>query len=477
MQSQIGLIGLGTMGAALARNLGKNGFRVSVWNRTQEKVTEFVDDYGAQPDGAFYSPQNFEDFVESLESPRKVIVMVPAGKPFQAVLQQLVPALEKGDAIMNGGNEIFRVTEVLEAKLNEQGIHYLGAGISGGEEGALRGPSIMPGGTQQAYQLFEPVLSAIAAEDFQGRACVAYMGRGGAGHYVKMVHNGIEYAEMQMLAEAYDMLKTLYKLGNEEIAEIFAAWDEGRLSSFLTEISVDVLQKKEEGQPLLDLILDRAGQKGTGQWTSQEALALGVAAPAITGAVYMRYMSADKELRTQLSQDYPTLDAVPNMLVSEFAEHLEKALFAARIANFEQGFALLRAASMEYKYDLNFSEIARIWQGGCIIRSALLRDIQEFYASASGADAAANAASADSLYKSDFAHKAIVDAQKSWRTVVQLAIEHSIPMIAISGSLTHFEAYRHGRLPANFIQGLRDRFGSHGYERTDKEGSFNSMWP
>jgi len=450
MPSKIGLIGLGTMGSALAQNLAAHGFKVSIWNRTREKMQEFIAAHGEE---SFHMPKSLEGFVESLEWPRKIIVMVPAGEPTVQVLKQLAPVLGEEDVIIDASNAIFRVTEIYQQQLETKKIQLLGVGISGGEEGALKGPSIMPGGDKEAYDEVEPILSAIAAEDFNGKACVSYMGKKGSGHYVKMVHNGIEYAEIQMLAEAYDLLKTLYKLKNDEIAEIFANWNEGRLNSYLTEISVEVLKKEEDGKPLIDLILDKAGQKGTGQWTSQEALALGISAPSITGAVFMRYQSTNKIERTELSKLYPVKRETPKMLVSEFAEHLEKALFATRISNFEQGLSLLRAADVQHKFELNIPEAVRIWQGGCIIRCELLRDIHSTLKS-----------QPQNLYATDFAHTALVDSQKSWRQVVQIATEHSIPMTAIPGALTHFEASRSSQLPANFIQGLRDHFGSHGYQ-------------
>ena len=446
MKSKIGLIGLGTMGSALARNLASKGFQVTLWNRTREKMLEFTKEHGEEK---FFIPKSLEGFVESLEWPRKIIIMVPAGEPTMQMLKQLAPVLSEEDVIIDAGNAIFRVTEVYQQQLESKGIHLLGVGVSGGEEGALKGPSIMPGGDEEAYDEVEPILSAIAAEDFNGKACVSYMGKGGAGHYVKMVHNGIEYAEMQVLAEAYDLLKNLYKLKNEEIADIFANWNEGRLNSYLTEISVEVLKKTKGKKPLLDLILDKAGQKGTGQWTSQESLALGMPAMSITGSVLMRYASANKEERVELAKLYPKKSQSPKMLVSEFSEHLEKALFASRISNFEQGLALLRAADKEHKFGLNIPEILRIWQGGCIIRCEVLKDMQK---------------ENQNLYFADFARKAITDAQKSWQLVVQTATEHRIPLTAISGALTHFESSISERLPANFIQGLRDHFGSHGFD-------------
>ena len=458
----LGLIGLGVMGKALARNIASHGFTVSVWNRSYDKIPAFVQEFG---EDSFYAPKDFEDFVESLEKPRKVILMVPAGPATQAVIDQLLPVLEPGDCIMDGGNAHFKETEALQAQLSAKGLHFLGCGVSGGEEGALRGPSIMPGGNPEAWEAFEDVLKAIAAEDFSGKSCVSYMGHGGAGHYVKMVHNGIEYAEMQMLAEAYELLKALYKLSHDEIADIFAQWNEGRLASFLVEISVDILRRKEDGQDLLKLILDQAGQKGTGRWTSEEALALGVPVPSIAGAVFMRGFSAAKAERQALEPLYPKMEQAPQMVLTDFVKHLEQALFAARIANFEQGFALLRAANEAYNFGLNFPETVRIWQGGCIIRSAILKDMHSAFTG-----------QVQNLYFTDFAHTAMVEAQKSWRRIVAMGVEHSIPVHVLAAGLTHFEASRQGRSSANFIQGLRDRFGSHTYKRVDKDGTFHTDW-
>jgi len=462
MSSQVGLIGLGTMGSALARNLASRGFRVSVWNRTHEKVTEFVKEFGSE---SFYASDNFEDFLENLEKPRRVILMVPSGKPTQEVLDQLKHALQEGDCIMDGGNSFYKDSENAIKELLQQGIYFLGTGISGGEEGALKGPSIMPGGNREAWEEFEPLLTAISAEDFNGKACVAYMGTGGAGHYVKMVHNGIEYAEMQMLAEAYDFLKNLYRLKHEEIAEIFCGWSDGPLSSFLVEISSEVLLQEEEGKPLLDLILDQAGQKGTGQWTSSEALTLGVATPSLTQAVFARGISSDKELRGELSALYPARSQTPKLLVSDFVEHLEAALLLTRLSNFEQGLALLRAAEKDHQFGLRIPEAVRVWQGGCIIRSSMLKEIHR-----------ATLADKRSLYFSSFAQELIGKKLHSLQTVVSTGALHGIPLFALSGALSHFEAYRHASLPANFIQGLRDRFGAHGYQRVDKEGTFHTEW-
>jgi len=462
MPSNLGLIGLGTMGKSLARNIASRGYTVSLWNRTKEKITAFVDEFGSDQ---FYEPSSFEDFIQSIERPRRLIVLLPAGQATESVIRDLSEVLDPGDVVLDGANQNFSDSQAYQEIMNAKGIDLLSCGISGGEEGALKGPSMMPGGSKEAWNLFSEVLSAVAAEDFNGAACVSYMGAGGAGHYVKMVHNGIEYAEMQMLAEVYKFLRDVYHLSHEEISDIYEQWNAGALRSFLVEISVEVLRKKEEGQDLLDLILDKAGQKGTGRWTSQEALALGVPTPSITGAVFMRAFSANKTERVNLELHFDLKKLRPNMTVNEMVKHLEKALICSRIANFEQGFALLRAADQAYEFNLNFSEIVRVWQGGCIIRSQVLKDMHEFFLVKN-----------ENLYFADFAQKSLKEGYSSWKLVAQLMVEHSIPSLAINGALTHFEASSQSRSSANFIQGLRDCFGAHSYERVDKEGKFHSQW-
>lgn len=462
MTSQLGLIGLGTMGSALARNIASRGFKVSLWNRTHEKVIDFVQRYG---DESYYMAENFEDFIESIDRPRRLIVMVPAGEATEEILNQLKNTLREGDCILDGGNAFHKDTENRVRQFLDQGLYFLGTGISGGEEGALKGPSLMAGGSREAWEEFEPILTAISAEDFNGKACVAYLGKGGAGHFVKMVHNGIEYAEMQMLAEAYDLLK-LYRLKNAEIAEIFREWDEGKLSSFLTEISIDVLQKEEEGgKPLLDLILDKASQKGTGAWTSQEALTLGVAVPSLTASVFARGISETKEKRQELHHFYPPLEEAPNAVLSETVSHLTKALLATRVVNFEQGYTLLKKASQHYGWELPLQEIFRLWQGGCIIRCSLLKDFH-----------AALNLPLESLYFAPFVQSILKDSYGAWKQIVTQGVQTGRALFALSAALQHFEAHRTKILPAHFIQALRDRFGAHGYERTDKEGFFHTQW-
>lgn len=457
MTTQLGLIGLGTMGQGLARNIASHGYTLSLWNRTQEKITEFTQEFGTEN---FYAPKDFEDFIQSIERPRRIIIMVPAQGPTRAIIDQLTPLLEKDDIILDGGNAHFRDTVSYQKELEAKGIHFLGTGISGGEEGALKGPSIMPGGSEHAWNSFKEILQSIAAEDFNGKACVAHMGSGAAGHYVKMVHNGIEYAEMQALAETYDILHTLYKLPHDEIADIFENWNRGTLDSFLTEISVDVLRAKEEGKELLDLILDRSAQKGTGRWTSEEALALGIPTPSITGAVFSRALSSQLEARKELAKTQPRQEKPPKLTVSQITKHLEAALLAARILNFEQGFQLLRAADQEYQFNLNFTEITRIWQGGCVIRCELLKNISAVFSEG----------------QKSLITKELLEPVKSLRLITQAMAQHALPSSAFAGCLNYYDAMTRERLPANFIQGLRDRFGSHTYERVDKPGKFHTNW-
>lgn len=464
MPSQVGLIGLGTMGAALARNLASRGYKVSVWNRTHQRVTDFIQLYG---EGSFYGAEHVEDFVESLEQPRKIILMLPAGAPTEEVLNILLPALAEGDVLMDGGNAHFKDTERFQSELKERGVLFLGTGISGGERGALIGPSLMPGGPEEAWRLFEPILSKIAAEDFEGKACVAYMGQNGAGHCVKMVHNGIEYAEMQAFAEAYDLLSSLYKLSQEEVAAIFERWKHGALESFILDISIDLLKKRElTGEFLLPHILDKAGQKGTGLWTSQEALDLGVPTPSITAAVFARGLSQEKDRRVALAPLLASPEFAPSVLLADFVTALEQALILARLSHFAQGLELLKAADKEYGFGLNLGEILRVWQGGCIIRARILKELR-----------AAVVEHAERHLFEDPRLQVQIKAQASaLRTVVATAAPRGVPLLVLSADLAYLESYRRAILPAHFIQGLRDRFGLHGFERTDCPGTFHGDW-
>lgn len=463
MASHIGIMGLGTMGSALARNIASRGYRVSVWNRTHEKVTDFITKYGDQ---SFYGAEHIEDFVESLEKPRKIILLVPAGEPTKDAVQNLLRALEEGDAIMDGGNAYFKDTEKLQGELKEHGIFFLGCGVSGGEKGALTGPSLMPGGEKEAFDYFEEILSKISAEDFNGKACVSYLGKAGAGHYVKMVHNGIEYAEMQILAEAYDMLKRIYKIPQEELVQIFEELNRGKMESFLTQISIDVLKKKEGELPLLNLILDKAGQKGTGLWTSQESLELGIPTPGITEAVFARGVSAFKDLRVDLAQKMPSIEWAPAMMLSDFVKDLEDALYLGRILNFAQGLELLRTANLKYSYELKLDEALRVWQGGCIIRCALLSELHEL----------ALQNPAQSIFETTWFQKKVQENGQGLRRVISTASARGVPLFSLSANLNYLEALRSKILPANFIQGLRDHFGAHGFERLDEPGNFHAQW-
>lgn len=461
MLSNIGLIGLGAMGANLARNIAMHGFKISVWNRNAEKIMELVNKY---PSDNFYAPQSFEDFINSLENPKKIIIMVPAGKALNDVLESLVPHLQTGDTIIDGGNSHFRDTEIFQRELSPKGIYFLGAGISGGEKGALNGPSIMLGGDIRGYQNVKEIFSSIAAEDFAGNSCFTYTGNLGSGHYVKMIHNGIEYAEMQMLAEAYDFFHHLYKLKNTEIATIFKKWSRGPLNSFLIDTVIKVLDKKVEDMDLIDLISDEADQKGTGLWTSEEALALMSPALSITAALYMRILSLNKD-RKILAQLYPKHESVPNLMVSQLADDFEKTMQMLRLIHFEQGFQILHEANKIYNFNLNFSEIARVWQGGCIIRNPLLKEIADYYKTGTA-----------SLYKSDFAKNIINNSEKSLRKVLSVSVTYGLPMIVFSSGLTHFDYSRRSNLSTNLIQGMRDAFGSHGYKMIDQEGTFHANW-
>ncbi len=462
MKSSVGLIGLGTMGAALARNIASRGVQISVWNRSRDKMAEFAEKFSNEN---FCIPSDFEEFIESLDKPRKIILMVPAGDAMNSVMNTLLGFLEAGDTVMDGGNSHFRDTEIYQRELSAKGINFLGTGISGGEIGALKGPSIMPGGSKEAWQAFEPILNAISAEDFSGKACVSYMGSAGAGHYVKMIHNGIEYAELEMISEAYDFFHSIYRLKNDEIADIFSKWNDGKLSSYLTDITVNVLRQKDGDHNLIDLISDKAGQKGTGLWTGEESLHLGVPALSITSAVYMRILSSNKDSRIELNKFYPKHEEVPNMIVPELVDHFEKALLMTRLINFEQGFEILRAADLQYKFGLNLAEISRIWQGGCIIRNTLLKEIHEAFILRN-----------DSLYHSEFAQELIKDCEKSLRIILGISVKYGLPMIAFSSALTHFDTSRRISLPTNLIQGMRDFFGAHGYERIDRDGKFHTDW-
>jgi 6-phosphogluconate dehydrogenase len=467
MQSHdIGLIGLAVMGQNLVLNMERNGFRVAVYNRTASKTEAFM--AGPAAGKNITATYTIEDLVAALKKPRIVMLMVQAGAPVDAVIGQLRPHLEPGDLIIDGGNSFFQDTERRAEELQADGIQFMGVGISGGEEGALWGPSIMPGGPREAYALVEPIFTAIAAK-VNGDPCVTYVGPGGAGHYVKMVHNGIEYGDMQLIAEAYDILHRGLGLTAEELHQVFARWNEGVLSSYLIEITADIFTHVDEatGRPLVDVILDKAGQKGTGRWTSQNALELGVPTPTINAAVEARIISAYKDERVRAAEVLHGPDGRYHGDRAAFIEAVGDALYAAKICSYAQGFAMLRAASREYGYGLNYSELARIWRGGCIIRARFLDDVRAAFA---------EDPELPNLLLAPFFREAVASRQAAWRQVLRTAIELGIPTPALSASLAYFDSYRSARLPANLIQAQRDYFGAHTYERVDKEGVFHTEW-
>jgi len=466
-KQQIGVIGLAVMGKNLAFNIESRGYSISVYNRSSSRTDEMM----LEAEGKQVSPQyNLEDFVESLETPRKILLMVQAGNPTDAVIQELTPLLDQGDILIDGGNTFFKDTQRRSEELEEHGIHFIGTGVSGGEEGALLGPSIMPGGQKEAHELVKPILEAIAAK-VDGEACTTYIGPDGAGHYVKMVHNGIEYGDMQLISEAYFIMKHVLGLNAQELHDVFAEWNEGELDSYLIEITADIFTKidEETGEPLIDQILDTAAQKGTGKWTSQSALDLGTPLPIITESVFARYLSAMKDERVHASG---VLSGPPVNLVSEedkqeIIESIRQALYMSKICSYAQGFAQMRAASETYDWDLQYGEIAMIFRGGCIIRAAFLKDIKAAY----DRDQQLPNLLLDPYFKG------IVDKyQSGLRNVLKIAIENGIPVPGLSAALAYYDSYRTANLPANLLQAQRDYFGAHTYKRIDKEGDFHTEW-
>lgn len=468
MKSDIGLIGLAVMGQNLVLNMESKGYRVSVYNRTEQKTREFMEGPAAGKDRitAYYT---LEDFVASLERPRKVMLMVKAGQPVDIFIDKLLPLLDEGDIIIDGGNSYFKDTIRRTEQLNEKGILYLGTGISGGEEGALKGPSIMPGGNKEAWDQVGKILIDISAKVDGKIPCCDYIGPDGAGHYVKMTHNGIEYGDMQLISEAYFLMKELLGMTAAEMQKVFARWNEGELNSYLIEITADILGRVDEetGKPIVDVILDRAGQKGTGKWTSQEALELGVAAPTIADAVFARCMSAIKEERVEASKVLKGPNKKYEGDREQLIEDIGKALYASKICSYAQGFQLLAEASKVYNWNLKLGDIALLWREGCIIRAQFLDKIKEAY------DRDKNL---KNLMLDPYFKNVLEEAQDGWRRVVSIAVQHGIPVSSFSSALAYYDAYRKDRLPANLIQAQRDYFGAHTYERVDKEGNFHTEW-
>lgn len=463
---QFGLIGLAVMGQNLALNIESRGYSVAVYNRTADRTREFADTRAVGK--RITSTYTLEELINALERPRRILLMVKAGKPVDEIIQQIAPLLDKGDLLIDGGNSFFMDTERRSAQLAEAGLLYIGTGVSGGEEGALKGPSIMPGGQPEAYALVEDMFKAIAAK-VDGDPCVSYIGPRGAGHYVKMVHNGIEYGDMQLISEAYDILHRGLGLSAAELHDIFAEWNQGELSSYLIEITANIFAKvdPETGKPLVDVILDEAEQKGTGKWTSQNALDLGVPTPTINSAVEGRLLSAYKHERVHAAKALSGPQPVFHGDRAAFIQDVRGALYASKICSYAQGMALLRAASREYGYNLRLDELARIWRGGCIIRAKLLGHIREAFLR----DPDLPNLLLDAEFK-----EAVESRQQSWRRVIQTAVGMGIPCAAMSVSLAYFDAYRSERLPANLLQAQRDYFGAHTYKRIDKPGTFHTEW-
>lgn len=465
-KQQIGVIGLAVMGKNLALNIESKGFTVSVFNRSPEKTHDLLKEAEGKNLQGYFS---IEEFVESLESPRKILIMVQAGPATDATIGQLIPHLDKGDIIIDGGNAYFPDTVRRSKELEEQGFRFIGAGVSGGEEGALKGPAIMPGGQESAYELVKPILTSIAAQ-VNGEPCTTYIGPDGAGHYVKMVHNGIEYGDMQLIGEAYHLMKDVLGLTAEEFHQIFSEWNKGELDSYLIEITADIFSKYDEetGKPMVDVILDAAGQKGTGKWTSQSALDLGVPLSMITESVFSRFLSAMKEERIAASKVLSGPKTEPfSGDKQEFIENVRKALFASKIVSYAQGFAQMRAASDEYGWNLKYGNIAMIFRGGCIIRSQFLQNIKDAY----DKDAELKNLLLDPYFKN-----VVESYQDAWRKVISVAVEKGIPVPGFSSALSYYDSYRTERLPANLLQAQRDYFGAHTFKRVDKEGTFHHNW-
>lgn len=467
-KQQIGVVGMAVMGKNLALNIESRGYSVALYNRTGSKTEEVVRD---NPDKNLKGTYSVEEFVDSIEKPRRIVLMVQAGRGTDATIQSLLPHLDQGDVLIDGGNTFFQDTIRRSNELADSGINFIGAGVSGGEEGALKGPSIMPGGQKEAYELVAPILEKISAKAEDGSPCVTYIGPDGAGHYVKMVHNGIEYGDMQLIAESYDLMQNILGLSVDEMAEIFAEWSTGELDSFLIEITADILTRKDDlgtGKPIVDVILDAAGNKGTGKWTSQSALDLGVPLPLITESVFARYISAYKEERVQASNVLPKPAAYQfEGDKKEFVEKIRQALYFSKIMSYAQGFAQLRSASKEYNWELPFGEIAKIWREGCIIRAQFLQKITDAYD---------KEADLENLLLDDYFKDITANYQQAVREVVALAVQAGVPVPTFSSAISYFDSYRSDRLPANLIQAQRDYFGAHTYERTDREGIFHYSW-
>ena len=467
-KQQIGVVGMAVMGRNLALNIESRGYSVSIFNRSSSKTDEVI---ALHPDKKLVPTYTVEEFVDSLEKPRRILLMVKAGEATDKTIQSLLPHLDKGDILIDGGNTFFQDTIRRNEMLANSGINFIGTGVSGGEEGALKGPAIMPGGQKDAYDLVAPILEEIAAKADDGAPCVTYVGPNGAGHYVKMVHNGIEYGDMQLIAESYDILRRVGGLTVEETAEVFKSWNTGELDSYLIEITADILTKKdpETGKPMVEVIMDTAGNKGTGKWTSQSALDLGVPLPLITESVFARYISTLKEEREVASKELSPIK-VPELSNTEkqaLIESVRKGLYFSKIMSYAQGFAQMRVASEEFDWKLNYGEIAKISRAGCIIRAQFLQKIT---------DAFERDPELKNLLLDKYFLYVTESYQEAVREVVVTAVQAGIPVPTFSSALAYYDSYRSEVLPANLIQAQRDYFGAHTYNRVDKPGVFHFEW-
>ena len=467
-KQQIGVVGMAVMGRNLALNIESRGYSVSIFNRSSSKTDEVI---ALHPDKKLVPTYTVEEFVDSLEKPRRILLMVKAGEATDKTIQSLLPHLDKGDILIDGGNTFFQDTIRRNEMLANSGINFIGTGVSGGEEGALKGPAIMPGGQKDAYDLVAPILEEIAAKADDGAPCVTYVGPNGAGHYVKMVHNGIEYGDMQLIAESYDILRRVGGLTVEETAEVFKSWNTGELDSYLIEITADILTKKdpETGKPMVEVIMDTAGNKGTGKWTSQSALDLGVPLPLITESVFARYISTLKEEREVASKELSPIK-VPELSNTEkqaLVESVRKGLYFSKIMSYAQGFAQMRVASEEFYWNLNYGEIAKIFRAGCIIRAQFLQKIT---------DAFERDPELKNLLLDKYFLYVTESYQEAVREVVVTAVQAGIPVPTFSSALAYYDSYRSEVLPANLIQAQRDYFGAHTYNRVDKPGVFHFEW-
>ena len=462
-KAQFGVFGLAVMGQNLARNIAHQGVPVALFNRTAARTDRMVDRYGSE--GTFVPSHDVHAFIESIERPRSILLMVKAGGPVDDAIEELLPHLAPGDLLIDGGNSFFQDTRRRAKEVEAKGFRYLGTGVSGGEEGALHGPSIMPGGTPDGWHEVEDIFKKISAQ-VDGTPCVTYIGTDGAGHYVKMVPNGIEYADIQLIAEAYDLLGAALGLGPAEQAEIFRTWNQGDLDSYLIQITAEVLSKQDAatGRPLVEMIVDEAEQKGTGKWTSQDALDIGIPVTAITEAVFARFLSAQRRQRAAAAK---VLSGPKGKASQDLVDDVRDALYASKVVAYAQGFEQLAAAAHEFDWDLDLGAISTIWRGGCIIRAQFLNRIKEAY------DDRPDLAN---LLVAPYFVEAVAHGQEAWRRVVRTAIDVGVPVPAFSSALAYYDGYRRERGPANLIQGLRDYFGAHTYRRLDKPGTFHTQW-